>query len=137
MTSPPPLQEVRDDDGKKVEKVDNLLDTVGELTTSLTGQQRAALWLAAGVFGLVVAVMIVDFALLWWSLPANIAVPTTTAAPDLEAYKTLVTQHTAISNAVHERALNIFQTFVAASLLPVFTGIIGYIFGRDRARSDG
>ena len=130
MTMAPPLQQ-RPTNSNDVERVDNLLDTVGELTTPLTGQQRAALWLAAGVFGLVLSITAITLILLWSQLPAALPpLPKTDA--ELATYRALVEQHNLLADAVYERARNIFQTFVASALLPVFTGIIGYIFGRER-----
>jgi hypothetical protein len=99
----------------------------------LTGEQWVAFALAGAVFLLVVTTIVFDFVILKADLPPIPPLPKTTAAADLSAYKQSVEQYTALTNAAHERARNMFETFAAASLLPIFTGIVGFIFGRERS----
>lgn len=99
----------------------------------LTGEQWVAFALAGAVFLLVVSTIVFDFVILKTALPPMPPLPRTTAEADLAAYKVAVEQYTVLTNAAHERARNVFETFAAASLLPIFTGIVGFIFGRERS----
>lgn len=111
-----------------------MLAPAGEVTAYrvLTGQQRAAFRLAAGVFALILATMAFDFAMLWIMLPTAPKPPNQLTPASLETYRLLSDHYTAMSNAAFDRAIKIFETCVAAAFLPVFTGIVGFIFGRER-----
>lgn len=119
---PPPTEKVT---------ANEVLESVGDGTVQkLTGQQWAALVLAAAVFFLVVGATVFNFFILESGLPA---LPVPPVAKDVEQYKQLVDHYTELTNAAHERSRNLFETFVAAAFLPLFAGIVGFIFGRERA----
>jgi len=101
----------------------------------LTGQQWAALALAAGVFILILGTISLDFALMWSHLPTAPAPPSSQQLTPqaIETYRALSEHYTTMTNAAHDRLIKIYEEVIAASLLPVFTGIIGFIFGRERS----
>ena len=113
---------------------ETVLEPAGEVTAYrvLTGQQRAAFRLAAGVFVLIFATIVFDFAMYWITLPTPPKPPSQLTSANVELYRSLSEQYTAMSNAALERAIKIFETCVAAAFLPVFTGMVGFIFGRER-----
>jgi hypothetical protein len=119
--------------GHTVEKVELRADSVGEITVPLTGQQRAAFWLAVGVGASIFLTIAFLLVLLWrTSPPAPVGPP---KATDYASYKAWIEQHNILSDAAYERTRNIFQAFVASALLPVFTGIVGFIIGRGERGS--
>jgi hypothetical protein len=65
-------------------------------------------------------------------LPPEPQPPAHLTAADVETYRALSEHYTTLANAAEKRAIKIFETCIAAALLPVFTGIIGFIFGRER-----
>lgn len=118
-----------------VDSARDVLESVADayVLKKLTGEQWVACALAAAVFLLVSATIFFNFRILAGALPPLPATPKTTAEADLAAYRLAVEQYATLTNAAHERARNMFETFVASSLLPIFTGIVGFIFGRERS----
>jgi hypothetical protein len=95
----------------------------------LTGAQRAGLRLALGV-GAVIAVLIgTIFGLSFYSLPPTPHPPANATPDSIARYKELVDIYKVLSETTLDRAIRLFQAMVASTLLPVFTGILGYIFG--------
>lgn len=97
----------------------------------LTGEQWVAVWLAGGVFSLMLITIVAVFGVYWASLPSHLNVPQQLDAKNAESFRLAVEQYTAIANAAQERAMKTFETCIAAALLPLFAGIVGYIFGRE------
>jgi len=104
-----------------------ILDKVGTAKEPpLTPIQRAGMYLALGV-GLTIALVTTAVILDWFltrpglpSLPAGTS--SDEAAKIIQNFKEL--------NSVNlERATKLFDLIVAKAFLPVFTGILGYIFG--------
>lgn len=102
----------------------------GEVKEPLTSTQVAGLWLAGGVgFLIIVATVIV---LVGWSstvhsLPATFPTDPTVTAETLQDYK-------AASDIGVDRSSKLFDEVVVRALLPVFTTILGYIFGTQAVR---
>jgi hypothetical protein len=113
---------------------ETVLAPAGEVTAYhvLTGQQRAAFRLAAGVFALILATIVFDFVMFWIMLPTAPKPPSQLTSANVEMYRLLSDHYTVMSNAALDRAIKIFETCVAAAFLPVFTGMVGFIFGRER-----
>lgn len=128
---PPVGSTDQDDDGPKAEEVsaEQVLQQTGLAGPSLklgSFTQRAGLKLAGGVgaLGIVVTLLIVYK---WISM-----IP---ASPDIgpSLTKDQVDLLTGTYKIVHEQALDastkLFDAIVTKALLPVFTAILGYIFG--------
>ena len=90
----------------------------------ISGPQLAAFWLAVGVGGLI-AVVIIGVGI-FWATHTPTAPPVTADPLHIEAF----TQMTA---AVADKATSIFDSVVVRALLPVFTTLLGYIFGSQTA----
>jgi hypothetical protein len=93
--------------------------------------QRAGLWLAAGVGGVTAVVTICLVIFLYRHFPE---MPTAQAlnGPGAQNGNTQYTieQYQQLSDIAVKSTQEIFQTIVAQVLIPVFTAILGYIFGR-------
>ena len=98
------------------------------------------LWLAIAFFVYIIlasaAIFFVSFR--WFQLPA-LPVPPLNSG-DADQYKRLVDAYKQ-SNDIYqqmarlqvERATQLFQLVVASTILPVFSAILGYIFGSKRS----
>ena len=102
--------------------------------------QRVGLWLALAFFAYILvasgAIFYVSFYCV--KLPP-LPVPPTNFG-DTEQYKTLVDIYRQAADAYQqlakaqvERAVSLFQLVVASTILPVFSAILGYIFGSKKA----
>lgn len=98
----------------------------------LTGQQWAALYLAGAVFLLILGTLVFDLVMLWRHLPPEPQPPLQLTQANVDLYRALSEHYTVMANAAQERATRLFETFIAACLLPLFAGIVGFIFGRER-----
>lgn len=90
--------------------------------------QQAGLWLAAGVgivIFLVISIIVVDWSIRspWLTVPAGLA------EMDEKKAKTIIDGLKTLNDIAADRSVRMFDTVVARSLLPVFTAILGYIFG--------
>lgn len=93
---------------------------------NLTPLQRAGMWLALGVGGLI-AVALAFFGLLWMtSVPGPPAIPSNATA---EVRSALLADYVALNEVAVERITGMFGLVITTTLLPVFTAILGYIFG--------
>jgi hypothetical protein len=102
--------------------------------------QMVGLWLAIAFFVYIIlasaAIFFVSFR--WFQLPA-LPVPPLNSG-DADQYKRLVDAYKQ-SNDIYqqmarlqvERATQLFQLVVASTILPVFSAILGYIFGSKRS----
>ena len=102
--------------------------------------QRVGLWLALAFFVYILiassAIFFVSFR--WFQIP-NFPVPPSNSG-DLEQYKRLLDAYKQSADIYQqmaklqvERATQLFQLVVASTILPVFSAILGYIFGSKRA----
>ncbi len=102
--------------------------------------QWVGLWLALAFFGYIIlasgAIFFVSFHCL--QLPSPPTTPPNSG--DVEQYKGLVDAYKQSAEIYQqmaklqvERATQLFQLVVASSILPVFSAILGYIFGSKRS----
>lgn len=91
--------------------------------------QRAGLWLAAGVGGVTAVVTMGLVIFLYRHFPA---MPTAQALnnPPGPTTQYTIEQYKQLSEIAVKSTQDVFQTIVAQVLIPVFTAILGYIFGR-------
>jgi hypothetical protein len=91
--------------------------------------QRAGLWLAAGVGGITAIVTLCVVVFLYQHFPA---MPTAQALDGTSGGSAQYTieQYKQLSEIAVKATQDVFQTIVAQVLIPVFTAILGYIFGR-------
>jgi hypothetical protein len=108
--------------------------------TQLEPLQRVGLWLALAFFLYIIiasaTIFYVSFRCV--QLPFFPAPPATSA--DVEHYKALVDAYKQSSDSYQqlakaqvERATTLFQLVVASTILPVFSAILGYIFGSKKS----
>jgi hypothetical protein len=88
----------------------------------LSPTQQAGLWLA-GALGIAMAVITA------WALARALSPPVPALVADDAIAKAQIANYTHLSNAARDGALKIFDAVVVKSLLPIFTTIVGYIFG--------
>lgn len=102
-----------------------ILDRVGKAEEPpLSPLQRAGMKLALGV-GLAIAGVTLLVLIDWLSnRPALPQLP-----PDTAQAKAALENFQALNTATLTRATELFDLIVAKAFLPVFTGILGYIFG--------
>lgn len=90
--------------------------------------QRAGLKLALGV-GLLIALVTIGAGLFLFQnypqMPGPEAVTTSATGT-----KTAIENYRELSSIAVKNAQDLFHTFVTQALLPVFTAILGYIFGK-------
>ncbi len=115
----------------------------GVTLRQLTALQRAGMQLALGV-GALGVVVIVALVVYWTSqVPPPPALPAPpTEAADIPQFisitQTLLDNHKASSDQAVNSATQIFEEVVVKVLLPLFTLILGYIFGaRTETANDG
>lgn len=127
--------------GKKEEANPLPIDILQKLRIrKLDPLQWVGLWLAIAFFVYIIlasaAIFYVSFR--WFQLPA-LPVPPSNSG-DADQYKRLVDAYKQ-SNDIYqqmaklqvERATQLFQLVVASTILPVFSAILGYIFGSKRS----
>lgn len=104
------------------------------VSVPLTATQQAGMTLAKLVGFAIFAVMLVvlgDFLVSRPKIPQFVIPLAGTPAADIEEQNDqIVEDYRAVNDVAVGRALSVFETVVATSLLPVFTAILGYIFGR-------
>lgn len=110
----------------------------------LTPTQQAGLWLAAGV-GLTIIGVLVFAAVVWFQTapqpPALLPLPTGTdpaKAKDVLANTQALNQaaldnYKALNAEAISRVTSLFDLLATKTLLPIFTAILGYIFGSRAA----
>jgi hypothetical protein len=106
-----------------------ILKSAGEVTLELTPLQKAGLWLALGV-GLAIAVVTLFVLCDWFS--NRPAVPQLTG--DATQAKATLDNFQALNAAALSRATELFDLIVVKAFLPVFTAILGYIFGSSGSK---
>ena len=119
---------------------DQILQEVRGAGARLEPLQRVGLWLALAFFVyLLIAsgtIFLVSFH--WLRIP-DFPVPPSNPG-DLEQYKRLLDAHKEAVDIYQqmaklqvERATQLFQLVVASTILPVFSAILGYIFGSKKS----
>ena len=102
--------------------------------------QRVGLWLALAFFAYIIiasgTIFYVSFRCL--NLPPFPPPPSTSGDPDqykrlLDIYKQSADLYQQMAKAQVERATQLFQLVVASTILPVFSAILGYIFGSKKS----
>jgi uncharacterized protein (DUF39 family) len=91
--------------------------------------QRAGLWLATGVGGVIAIVTISLVVFLYIHYP-DMPRPVTAKAGAEAAAQYTIEEYKQLSDIAVKSAQDLFQTIVAQVMIPVFTAILGYIFGR-------
>ena len=120
---------------ERVSAADIEREVTGAKGGEVTPIQRAGIQILLGV-GVAIVIFTVLIGLVNLSnLPPPPPTPSgsSTGSDDLARYKELVGFHDQIWKAAFERATQMFQLVVATTLLPVFTTVLGYIFGSRRA----
>ena len=108
-----------------------LEESGGGVAVTLTATQQAGLWLAVGV-GVIMALVIILVGIDWWfRSPLAPALPTDPAVYNATA-KDLIADYKSLNELALDRATKLFDLVVVKALLPVFTTILGYIFGSRR-----
>lgn len=106
----------------------------GELELEPT--QQAGMRLATGV-GIVTTLIIIAIVVDWIVKSPSLGVPAGfEKMPEAQA-KALTTNLKALNDIAVDTSVKMFDTIIARSLLPVFTAILGYIFGTRAAASKG
>jgi uncharacterized membrane protein len=102
--------------------------------------QRVGLWLALAFFIYILiasgTIFLVSFH--WLRIPDFPVPPSSSGDLDqykrlLEAHKQAVDIYQQMAKLQVERATQLFQLVVASTILPVFSAILGYIFGSKKA----
>lgn len=117
---PPPKVETVTVSAGQAGKVKNLEE--------LPALPRAGLKLALVVGGLISVVTLLVL-IQWWRTAPWMGVPPGFSGLDAEQAKKLADNLKALSDASLDRSLKLFDDIVGRVLLPVFTSILGYIFG--------
>jgi hypothetical protein len=98
--------------------------------------QRAALWLTAGVGGVTAVVTSCIVAFLYQHFPAMPPTQALNGPPSQSGTQYTIEQYKQLSDIAVKSTQDVFQTIVAQVLIPVFTAILGYIFGRGTRTGD-
>ena len=116
---------------KEVIKIDEVLALAkGMDVREPSFVQKVGLWLATGV-GIMIA--FVTGSVIWFLISHYPATPSLESLTHLapEDTKTAIDHYKELSAVSVKSALDLFQTIVGQALLPVFTAILGYIFGKE------
>ncbi len=110
----------------------------------LTATQQAGLWLAVGV-GVAIVGVIIFVAVVWFQTapkppvlpPLPVITDPAKAKDALANYQTLnqaaLDNYKALNAEAISRVSSLFDLFATRALLPIFTSILGYIFGSRAA----
>lgn len=138
-SSPPDNKNSKTDKVPKVSVNDVMKEVGGEQARSgvkltLTPTQQAGMWLAAGV-GLIILLVIIVVSVSWLqhvpSMPAQLLNP---ANGNAEAADAMLKNYNSLYSTAIDHSMRLFDVIVVKALLPVFTTILGYIFGSRAAR---
>ena len=99
----------------------------------LTGTQWAGFVLAISV-GVIILAVIIFVGIDWLSNAPNLSYPNLDSvnAEDIETLSKAIEQYKTINDLAIERVRTLFDSIVVNALLPVFTLILGYVFGTQR-----
>jgi drug/metabolite transporter (DMT)-like permease len=102
--------------------------------TGGTWLQRTGVVLAAGV-GALGAIVTLGLILKWMSVSPQL--PVIAAGADVNVVKATLDNYKSLQQVVLEPYTTLFDSVVVKVLLPVFTTILGYIFGSQRNNREG
>ena len=96
-------------------------------------KEKYATWITIGV-GLVIAIVIVFIGFDWLLTAPPLSMPelTEVKTDDLATIEKMIEHYSTVNTLAVERARSLFDLIVVKSLLPVFTALIGYLFGIQR-----
>jgi hypothetical protein len=99
----------------------------------LTGTQWAGFRLAIGV-GVIILAVIIFVGIDWIANAPNLTYPDLDSvnAEDIETLSKAIEQYKTINDLAIERVKTLFDSIVVNALLPIFTLILGYVFGTQR-----
>jgi hypothetical protein len=106
-------------------RADNTSKGTLNVRRQLTPTQRAGMDLAYGVGALIALVTVVFVASYLFNGPA---IPTP-LPEDAEKAQAMIENHKSISEIYMAQSLRVFEVVISGGLLPIFTAILGYIFG--------
>lgn len=122
--------------GGRREEISIRADSAGAVTgelSKLEPTQQAGLYLASGV-GVVITAAMILIVVSWLAKSPWLGVPPGLSQMPPEKAKLFIDNLKTLNDLATDSAVKMFDTVVARSLLPVFTAILGYIFG-TRANS--
>jgi hypothetical protein len=106
---------------------------VGTVKPVLTGIQWVGTGLAVGVGGLIAVVTVV---IVWFALTHALVPPT--LPTDADSAAKVIANFKLLSDVEWSGPSGLFDTVVVKALLPIFTAILGYIFGsRVASKEEG
>ena len=122
--------------GKVTIPAAEVLAPLGHTKVKGTFVQRAGLWLAAGVGSIIgiITILLVVFLYLHYPELPHPAGPK--GGPGAPAQYT-IEEDKQLSEIAVKSTQELFQTVIAQVLIPVFTAILGYIFGRGGKEGEG
>jgi hypothetical protein len=100
---------------------------------SLTGRERAGIYLTWGVLGIIIVFLILVLAALWWNESRSAALSSRVLEGAIDAAK--------LQAIAEERTsfrtfwLEITKTILLNVFLPVLTALLGYVFGTTQISS--
>jgi hypothetical protein len=99
----------------------------------LTGTQWAGFILAVCV-GVIILAVIIFIGIDWLSNAPNLSYPDlkNVNQEDIETLSKAIEQYKSINDLAIERVKTLFDSIVINALLPIFTLILGYVFGTQR-----
>lgn len=113
------------------EKEEVVLKPIGSVQEKLSGIQRVGTWLALGVGAVIAFVTVATVVYAFSHAPTPPTLP-----PDADVAAKLIANYKLLAEAQWTGPAGMFDTIVFKALLPVFTTILGYIFG-SRAAAAG
>lgn len=109
---------------------DTVMQEVDDTKVEPTFVQREGVKLAYCVGSLIALTTVLIFVLLFFKYPP---LPSTNSLNGAVTPSDTLTVHKELSQLAISNAKELFTTVVVSALLPVFTAILGYIFGRSGA----
>ena len=94
--------------------------------------RQAGMWLATGV-GLLIATVTIMIVIHWMATAPWTGIPANLSGMKTEDAKAAVDNIKNMSDLSADRSIKLFDAIVSRALLPVFTAILGYIFGSRAA----
>lgn len=93
-------------------------------------KEKAAFYIAVGL-GIVITVVIFFVGIDWISAAPTLSLPSTDnlTSEKLENVEKLIEQYQTINGLAMDRAKELFDLIVVKSLLPIFTSLLGFLFG--------
>jgi hypothetical protein len=99
--------------------------------SELTATQKAGMYLAKGVGALIFLITVIAVLNYVWFAPRMPTLPENAADA-----KAVIENHKTVSEIYVAQSTRIFELIVSSALLPVFTAILGYIFGTNQAAQE-